>query len=405
MSTPSIYLPASGAKRWTSCTASPLLILQNHHRIVRVESEYAKEGVIAHEFAAMALLMGYTCVPDDPEMERHINAWAEWIASMREPDDQMLVEERLPLWYMPHRNGYIDCGLTNPRRTVVADFKYGQGVAVYAEGNEQLSIYGRTTIECLGGRDAFSPDHEIIIAVFQPRARGKAISEWRLTLDELFAFTDGIADTAHKIQRASALDELEFKPDPNNKDICGWCDAAPFCKALERHTLGEDDFSILGDDEPELPDVSVLSPEELSALLNRSDRVARVLKWLDTLKDYAKAALHAGKANLIPGWKLVNGKAGHRFWTDEKAADTLLANYLPATQRKTAPKLVSPAQAEELLKGVETSTAFKTRWNKIVSQKTGGLVLAPADDERESATIQAELEFENLDEEDYHSLL
>jgi hypothetical protein len=160
---------------------------------------------------------------------------------------------------------------------------------------------------------------------------------------------------------------------------------------------GEEGFNIIPENMPEpasgtaLVQPGVMTPEMIAQVLDREDDIKA---WLKAVRDYATNMLHSGNPTAIPGWKLVaSTKQGNREWADEKAADTLLANKLSANVRWVK-HLISPAQAEKLIEKEARNPIFDARWNALIHRSAPkGKTLVKADDEREPATIQAELEF------------
>jgi len=147
---PRLDLNPSSADRWTTCTASPRYILENWELVPEdTDTIFSQEGTTAHEVAA-ALLQGrkpnessaYDCpVPIDKEMRWHAWNYFEYVTGLMSPGGVLLVEQKLPLWYMPSRNAKIDAAVSNPDSLHIVDLKYGAGVVVRTERNPQAVIY------------------------------------------------------------------------------------------------------------------------------------------------------------------------------------------------------------------------------------------------------------------------
>jgi hypothetical protein len=370
-----------------------VLIADNPDLIPKnTDNAFSIEGTQAHEFAAEMLSTGKADIPD-VAMRRHIEDYTEFVRSKMKPGDELLVEQQLPLWYMPQRVGNVDAVVVGKDRIYITDFKYGEGIAVFARNNPQLAIYGRSTVEVLIelGYNIHA-DTLITLAIFQPRcSRGERFTLWALRLHELVEFTDQIADVAADIL---ARRNLRFQV---SRDNCRWCKAAGFCAERTRVIAGEEGFNILPETTPApvsgtgMPQPGVMSPDMIAKVLESEDDIKA---WLKSVRDYATNLLQSGDPNAIPGWKLVEStKQGNREWANEKAADTLLANKLPANVRWVK-QLISPAQAEKLIAKEDRNPIFDARWNALIHRSAPkGKTLVQTTDPREPATVQAELEF------------
>jgi len=392
-----IRLRPSDAETWLNCTASPVLIADNPHLVPEnTDNAFSVEGTQAHEFAAQMLSTGKADIPDTA-MHQHVTDYCEFVTSKMKPGDELLVEQQLPLWYMPHRVGNVDAVVIGDGRIYITDFKYGAGIAVFARNNPQLAIYGRSTVEVLKELGYDINDQTLVtLAIFQPRcSRGEKFTLWALRVHELVDYTDRIAAVADDIL---ARRNLKYEVSKSN---CRWCKAAGFCAERTKVIAGEEGFNILPATPPRqvsgtaMPQPAVMSPEMIAAVLDREDDIKA---WLKSVRDYATNLLQSGDPNAIPGWKLVEStKQGNREWVDEKAADTLLANKLPANVRWSK-QLISPAQAEKLIPKSERNAIFDARWDKLIHRAAPkGKTLVPAMDPREPATIQAELEFDVIE--------
>lgn len=431
-----ISLSPSGASRWLNCTASPGFIADNSHLIPKEEApEYTTDGIKAHQLAAEWLLLGKVKADDFPDIEmlRFTSAYATFVKSSIDERDVLEVENKVDLFYMPGRHGYVDAAILHNQRVVVIDLKYGEGISVNAFENSQLAIYARSLIEERRGQFDFNVSTEVQIAIYQPRVfRGEKISWWKITLGELIHFTDRIAGTAKLIQderenhdgaELLGMDHnpadygLEFFPDD---DICRFCPASAFCTAKASWLLGDLDILdelanggelefeedteefLLGVERTEpldpgtLPAPETLPPHVRAALVAKGPAL---IKWINRLQSYSMSMLATGKKDEVPGFKLIAGRPGNRYWNDEKEALRLLRQRLSAEER-TITKLISPAQAEERLKGVELSTVFRNKLDAVTSKKSGSLKMVPLDNDEPEVlvTVQAELEFSNLDD-------
>jgi hypothetical protein len=416
-----ISLSPSAASTWSTCTASPILLADNKHLLAEETSRaYADEGVEAHHLAASRLLLGKNPADDYPDIEmlRYVEAYAQFVDEHRRNGDDLIVEHKVSLFYMKHRHGYVDAGLVHPRSVTIIDLKYGQGISVAAFRNKQLAIYARSLVEEHRAKVKFSHHTVIRIIIFQPRVfRGEKVSVWEISLAELERFTDELASIANFIQaqrQAGTMEGLVFAPSDDN---CRFCKGVGLCKAYEQWTLGdlealtdlenggdvEDetdmDHYLLGDSPPvPLPPGTLHAPENLSPVARASlvRNAGRIIKYLERLKAYAEARLQAGHKEDVPGFKMAYGNPGHRYWNDPAIAARLLARHLSA-QERWEQSLISPAQAEKLLKDKDLTKQYRAKLDAVISKGAPKLVMVEESDPRpESGLIQAELEFDNL---------
>jgi hypothetical protein len=79
---------------------------------------------------------------------------------------------------------------------------------------------------------------------------------------------------------------------------------------------------------------------------------------------------------------MVLGKRGNRAWTDEEEAAKLLRNRKLKADQMYTKKLISPAQAQKLLKPAQYEAV-----ERLVEQKEGSPSLAPITDKREALSF------------------
>lgn len=396
-------LSPSSAKQWLNCTASIGYVKSLESRLPADNStDYSREGTLAHDYAADVLL-GKTTVLELPEDFRpHIETYVSHCHEVTPEGALVLVEQRVPLFYMPEENGTTDFMAITEDRVVVRDLKYGAGVLVYAEDNEQLAIYALSAIRSLqdDGLFLFHPATQVSIAPVQPRHReAQGVEPWELTLADLEAFCEPIQKTADLIR---SNEGLQFVP---GEDTCRWCRAKAVCTSRARalseafeapHIEGIDLLSLLPDltkDEKKLSveeristalgaaDPDVLDALDDETLVKMYAATKGIASFLDDVAEYLKTKADQGQP--VEGTKLVMGREGNRAWSDEETADAWLKNQGLKQEDRYDQKLKSPTKIEEALKEkLATVTRTRKRFDELVSRSAAKPVLALASDKR-----------------------
>ncbi|MBU3748644.1 MAG: DUF2800 domain-containing protein, partial [Burkholderiaceae bacterium] len=143
-----------------------------------------------------------------------------------------------------------------------------------------------------------------------------------------------------------------------NGDHCRWCPAKPICPvmngAVERLTKIKHEN---------------LDRDEIGRLLHTA---AQFEDWIKDLRALAFEMLKHDTP--VPGWKMV-AKKGQREWRDEGDA----INWLKSQKINPLlePEMISPAQAEKLLKKIKTDLP-----EELVRVVSSGSTLAPESDPR-----------------------
>ena len=371
----------SSAHRWSRCTASPQFILSHADDLPDDSSSFADEGSKAHDVAAM-ILTGKP-VPEgiDDLMLQYVNSYVAFVRSHEGPGFRRYVEKKIPLFYLAERNGMVDAGTMRPDGIYIDDLKYGVGVSVQAEGNEQLAIYAESLLrqwEQISDIDNELPVH---LSIFQPRDRNnpEPVRTWTLTRRELALFASTLGAKAYQAMSGSGVFE------PSDK-ACKFCPAKGICSAFATQglvALPEEARVITR------PDPGALTREQRVKVLGAK----KVLHdWLEAVEDQEVSDLMAGKEP--QGFKLVEGKS-NRQWSDPEAAQILLANHLTLDITRPRADLISPHKAEEALKSVELSARFQSRMASLITKPEGKPTLVPESDKRPALQLANSLD--NID--------
>jgi hypothetical protein len=219
-----------------------------------------------------------------------------------------------------------------------------------------------------------------------------------LSIKDLYEFTDQIGKVSAAIQADPR--GVTFAP---SDDTCRFCKANALCPA--RHEF------LLGGLTPEVgaavsaaqagtdvvyPDTKLLTVDQLSRLLTAAPGLESFFK---DVREHVYGLITTGTQ--VPGWKLVQGKA-NRQWVDVDMAAKLLRKQLSADE--VQPRgMISPAQAEKLLKGQTLTSAYEEKLKQLIVAPEGKPTLVPESDKRPSLHVGET--FVNLNKEQQESEL
>jgi hypothetical protein len=227
-------------------------------------------------------------------------------------------------------------------RAIVLDWKFGDGVVVEAEENAQLMFYAAAAMRTDELMWAFDGVAEIECVIVQP----PMTKRWVTTPARIAAFE-------RELVRAVKTALQEDAPLAQGEH-CRWCAAKPICPqmtgAVERAIKQQ---------------IINLDVDTLAQHLHTADLLEG---WIKDLRALAFGLLEKGAD--VPGYKLVQ-KQARRQWVDEaNAAKVLGEDFIE-------PALLSPAQAEKLLKKRKLALP-----DDLVVSVSSGTTLAPVDDPR-----------------------
>ena len=379
-------LGPSSASRWMACPPSVRLCEQFED----VESEYAKEGSLAHEIAelkvkklidpgltsrkftsAMKKLKEKELYQE--EMQGYTDEYVEFIQEQMysyETTPHISVEQKVDFsQYVPGGFGTADCILISNDTLHVIDFKYGKGVPVDAENNAQLLLYA------LGAYLAYEmifPVEHIKMSIIQPRLNN--ICTWECSLDYLLAF-------AKKAQEKAVM-TLNSEGDFNCGEHCKFCKAKATCKARANANLELAKY--------EFKSVDLLTLEEIGEILQKAHDLDT---WVKEIEKYALA--ESLKGNNVPGWKAVNGKGSRSFKNTDDAIKVLKENGI-AEELLYERKYLTLAQMEKVIGKKD----FNNLVGDLIVMNAGKPTLVEVSDKREAITnrIKAEDEFSVVDD-------
>ena len=372
-------LGASKAHRWMRCPAS----VQLEATIPDEESFYAAEGTAAHALAEECLRsqkppehfigVEFEGFVVDEVMANHVATYVDFCNAQ---EGRSTIEQQVDYSdWAEGGYGTADFVVIHDGICHVIDLKYGQGVKVSAQQNEQLMLYG------LGAaHGAWVNVDTVQMTIVQPRL--DHIDTYSIRAKDLYKWAN---EKVKPAARRVFSPEPEFVP---SSKACHFCKAKPTCRALAKHNyeLTLSDFDNL--DEPLLVQVPhTLNVEEIGQLLPKMDAL---IGWAQGVQKHAHKLLMDG--GILPNYKLVAGRS-QRQWVDKEIAEEELIKMLG--DEAYVEKLVSPAQAEKLL-GRERAAEISDLYHK----PEGRPQLAPDSDPRPAIKPEAADFFNDISNEE-----
>jgi hypothetical protein len=237
-------------------------------------------------------------------------------------------------------------------KAIVLDWKFGTGVAVPAEENEQLMFYAAASMRTPEAQWAFDGATEIELIIIQP----PEVKRWTTTRARIEQFERDLVKAVNAAEQPNAPIK--------HGDHCRWCAAKPICPVM----TGAVDRAV----QLKLDAIDV---DKIGAYLHNADLLEA---WIKDLRSLAEEMMKKGKP--ISGWKMVPKRAT-RSWVKEEDAKVALLKHLKESE-VIETKLVSPAAAEKLLK----SQKIKLPDGLTVAISSGNTI-APESDPRPAVVL------------------
>lgn len=273
---------------------------------------------------------------------------------------------------------------------VIDDLKYGMGVMVDAEDNEQLRLYA---LGCLYEYHLLGDFKRVHLIIDQPRK--DHFSEDHLSVEELVAWAKELKLAVPKVQAAMALAGTVPLPKvAETLDLAGYlcagekqckfCDGKGngprgVCPSLDRETRNAvsggkataEDFDLIVD-----------GPAEIKAYGdNFMPYAASALELVDLWSKGVRAEIDRRillEGRKVDGFKVVAGKKGDRKFEDPGMAEAILKAGRVPPDAMYSVKLKTPTQLEKGLKA-------QPIWLKVaplITQADGKPAVVPVSDKR-----------------------
>lgn len=356
-------------------------------------SSFAAEGTVAHHISELALkgkrdlpsFAGETITIDghsikvDEEMVEMADLYVGFIETMRALGYHVWLETRVsPNWlWEPGKPpvdlfGTADCIAYHPglQHLVIADLKYGRGIAVEVLDNPQFLYYATGVIGALPtlfAQAGLAPGgyalSTVELVVIQPRAPHPDGPVRRHTYgsDQVIAWAQQVLYPA--VERAALDPNAPLKGGAH----CKFCPVASSCPELEK-TAQDAARAAFAEIEGSAPSFT---------LEQRLDMAETLELWISAVRQAAHDQLEQGTD--VPGWKLVPKRATRKWRSDEAVAE--IVEDIPVSKTHEPPTLRSPARLLAL-KEVKADADLKRRLLDQITSVSTGTTLARSSDPR-----------------------
>ena len=354
----STIVGGSTAKRVINCPGSVALVAKMPPK---PSSVYADTGTLLHN--VIADVLDGKATPQDFLGAVHANVMLDQdlidrklmpaLAALNEidPDKQMEYETEVVVGFgdlLPDVFGSADIVGRIGDTAYIVDWKFGDGVAVDVEENPQLMFYAAAAMRTPVAQWAFEGATKVELVIVQP----PYVKRWETTPRRIQLFEKELMQAVKVAQRPDAP--------LAQGDWCRWCAAKAVCPIMTGSAERAMVSALMG-----------LNVEDVSDYLAMADQLE---SWIKEVRALAMQTLEAGLP--VPGYKLVPKRA-MRQWMDEGKALDAMCDLGLDVKELTETKLLSPAQAEKVLKKHKLALPA----DHVVAVSSGN-TLAPEDDPR-----------------------
>ena len=346
----------STAKRVIGCPGSVALCAKMPPK---PSSKYADEGTLLHNVMDLILTTNQTPESFAGMEYEGIKLTQELIdekvyPALRALDDidpnkemEYATETRVGFGdFLPGVFGSTDLLGRIGKRAFILDWKFGSGVPVPADDNPQLMFYAAAAMRTPEVQWVFDECDEIECIIVQP----PSVKRWVTTTKRIKAFEQELA-------MAVKISQMPDAP-LNAGEHCRWCAAKPTCPKM----TGLADRALHAQ-------LDKINTAQVAEYLKKADTLEQ---WITDLRAMAHQMLDAGYP--VPGFKLV-AKRAIRSWADEDQALVAMMNEGIPEDELTQVKVISPAQAEKVLK----KHGKQLPANQVVAVSSGSTLVEESD--------------------------
>jgi hypothetical protein len=367
----STLIGGSSCERVMNCTGSVKLC----DGMPDSTSQYADEGTMLHSVMEQILnhnktpeqMIGYEelgHILNEEHVEEAIRPAIEIFKQLAKDFGSFeYVTEALVKYHDLDAFGTVDVLGSNSEYTIVIDWKFGAGVAVNAVDNSQLRFYAGAGRETSEFSDMFSRDRKILLVIIQPRTRdGEAYSYEVIDHNELNELVARMKAAVHLV--------MNGETSLHSGRWCRWCKAGPICnvkKSMAEELISRDFKKTL------------IDADELGLLVGLAKQAA---DWAKSVHHFAYEELRRGHS--VAGYKLVQ-KRTSRKWVDSQSVEQAFKALKLRPKDYTKSNLISPAQAERMLKSKKLN--FGGLSDLIVTASPGTTMAEASDKRPEVATL------------------
>ena len=441
------FLSPSGAPAWLRCHIKPW----RERDLPDESSEFANEGTAAHFlrdaclqsgqdaadyigkgivinadgtvgwFGEIGWLDDHSFFKVDLDMAREVQKSIDVLRELAK-DGTLYPEQQLAIEHITGEQGATgtcDTVIVKETEIIIDDLKYGRGVPVSAELNEQLLMYGSAALE---EYDLLGEIKTVRLRISQPRLNND--SEWTISTDELRSRIAEIRKTADKINTGP----WNLPATPGVKQ-CQFCKAKSNCDEYRESVLSTIGLEFDDLDKGEL----AVSPQEVERILANAfgvkpkdvevsggavvvkpnirpaleasteqitskddSHLATCMDAIDLVEGWCKAIRAEIERRLLAGtftdprYKLVEGKRGARAWVSEAQAEAAMKAMRLKVDQMYDLKVISPTSAEKVL-----AADHPRKWAKLqdhITQSQGRPSVAPLSDKRKAIEVAVSFE-------------
>jgi len=249
----------------------------------------------------------------------------------------------------------------------ILDWKFGQGVPVYVEKNEQLMDY---LLGSTRGVEHLKSFEELWIHLAQPRL--DYFGSYQCSVDELMGLINAIKNS---------IGNYDIKA---GETQCFWCRGKNHCAKYDEMTKGK---AITVFHVNDLMKENTYDFKLMAKALAMEPFFKKVFK---SIRDHFNDMSNQQLGDI--GMKRVAGRSNRKFVDDEQVVKYLIENYSEVEDIYQDPKLKSPAQMEKTIKGLKKDKNFQ----KLIIKPLGKPTIVGTGDKRPEYQSDAALSFAHL---------